>query len=60
MYLSSLLATVHQAEDIIRNSGDGEEMLLSQLPDGLFADGFSRLLCLGWKAEKHGDKQAYD
>ena len=50
---------LHQAEDIIRNSGDGEEMLLSQFTDGLLADDFSGLLCLGWKAEKHGNKQAY-
>ena len=34
-------------------------MLLAQFPDGLRADSFSRLLCLGWKAEKHGNKQAY-
>lgn len=43
---------LHQAEDIIRNSGDGEEMLLAQFSDGLRSDVFSRLLCLGWKAEK--------
>ena len=36
-----------------------EEMLLAQFPDGLGADGFSRMLCLGWKTEKAGKKQAY-
>lgn len=50
---------LHQAEDIIRNSGDGEEMLLAQFPDGLRTDVFSRLLCLGWEAEKSGKQQAY-
>lgn len=50
---------LHQAEDIIRNGGCGEEMLLSKFSDGLLADDISRLLCLGWKAEKHGNKQAY-
>ena len=35
-------------------SGDGEEMLLSKFSDGLLADDFSWLLCLGWKAAKHG------
>lgn len=34
-------------------------MLLAQFPDGLGADGFSRMLCLGWKTEKAGKKQAY-
>ena len=36
-----------------------EEMLLAQFPDGLGADGFSRMLCLGWKTEKASKKQAY-
>ena len=36
-----------------------EEMLLAQFPDGLGAAGFSRMLCLGWKTEKAGKKQAY-
>ena len=36
-----------------------EEMLLAQFPDGLGADGFSRMLCLGWNTEKAGKKQAY-
>ena len=50
---------LHQVENIIRDGGDGEEMLFSQFSDGLLADDFSGLLCLGWKAEKHGKKQAY-
>ena len=50
---------LHQAENILRDGRDGEEMLLSQFSDGLFADDFSGLLCLRWKAEKHGNKQAY-
>ena len=44
----------HQVENVIRDRGNGEEMLFSQFSDGLFTDDFSRLLCLGWKAEKHG------
>ena len=51
--------SLHQMENIIRNGGCGEEMLLSQFTDGLLADDFSGLLCLRWKAEKHGNKQAY-
>ena len=50
---------LHQVENFIRNRGNGEEMLLSQFSDGLFADDISWFLCLGWKAEKHGNKQAY-
>ena len=49
----------HRVENFIRNRGNGEEMLLSQFSDGLFADDISRLLCLGWEAEKSGNKQAY-
>ena len=45
---------LHQVENFIGNRGDGEEMLLSQFPDGLFADDISWLLRLGWKAEKQG------
>ena len=43
--------------DILRDGGDEEEMLLSQFTDGLLADDFSGLLCLGWKAEKHGESK---
>ena len=50
---------LHQVENFIRNRGNGEEMLLSQFSDGLFVDDISWFLCLGWKAEKHGNKQAY-
>lgn len=46
----------HQVENVIRDRGNGEEMLLSLFSDGLLADDFSGLLCLGWKAEKHGNK----
>ena len=49
---------LHQVENFIGNRGDGEEMLLSQFPDGLFADDISWLLRLGWKAEKQGEGKA--
>ena len=45
------------SEQTIRNGGCGEEMLLSKFSDGLLADDFSWLLCLGWKAEKHGESK---
>jgi len=49
--------SLHQMEDGVRDRRDGEEMLFSKFSDGLLADDISRLLRLGWKAEKHGESK---